>query len=117
MAGEFNHLAIKTIIIRTIWSPPGNFSDCITIMETTTIDPLFAFTATMARWALNNLLLGRELDFDAAFNGHFYDQAVKHIERIQNEGSIRLYHLELLTADILRHAQKLIHHYIPEDIA
>ncbi|KIM61170.1 hypothetical protein SCLCIDRAFT_9515 [Scleroderma citrinum Foug A] len=117
VAGEFNHPAIKMIIIRTIWSPPGKFLDCITITETMTIDPLIAFAATMARWALNNLLLGRELDFDAAFNGCFYDQAVKRIERIWNEGGIQLYHLELLTADILCHTQKLIHHYIPEDIA
>lgn len=115
MAGEFNHPVIKKIIIRSIWSPPGKLSECFPISETTTIDPLIAFAAAMARWALNNLKLGRELAFQMKFDGGIYNKAVERIREIRNEDGIRLHCLDLLTTDILRHAQKLISHYSPVD--
>jgi len=109
---EFNHRAIKTIIVRSLWCPPGKLSKSLPTLEMSTVDTLLAFAATMARWALMNLQLRRDLEFDANFNHRVFTQAMERIKVIWSEGGVQLQCLEVLTTDILGQAQQLNTHYL-----
>ena len=90
----------------------GRLVDAIDPSQTSNIDPLIAFAVVIAHWALTNLLLGHDLDFENQYYCPLYEQALRQMWDIWSVGGRQLIHLQSLTTCILCQGQKMATHLL-----
>ncbi|KAI5999783.1 hypothetical protein F5J12DRAFT_951727 [Pisolithus orientalis] len=107
----FNCHAVSTIIHEAVFLPCHKLSSIIP-PDTENLDHLIAFTITIIRWGLTNLIRGCEAEFEADVYEPHYNNALRHIQDLRSEGPITtLDCFSEFTASILVHGRELIEHY------
>ncbi|KAI6142882.1 hypothetical protein BKA82DRAFT_4018076 [Pisolithus tinctorius] len=84
VSGFFNCCAVSTIIHEAIFSPCRKLSSVIP-PDTENLDRLIAFTVTIIRWGLTNLVRGREAEFEADTYEPHYNNALRRIQVLRSE--------------------------------
>ncbi|KAI6142877.1 hypothetical protein BKA82DRAFT_4516345 [Pisolithus tinctorius] len=111
VSGFFNCCAVSTIIHEAVFSPCRKLSSVIP-PDTENLDRLIAFTVTIIRWGLTNLVRGREAEFEADTYEPHYNNALRRIQVLRSEGPITtLNRFSESTASILACGRELVEHY------
>ena len=77
-------------------------------MNTTNLDRLLAFTATIVQWVLENIWRGRQADFETSVYRPYYMGALYHIQEERNANTTSAQCLDIITNHILQRGKDLV---------